>query len=161
MKKITKILVTSLLVLSLFVNVFPKIPAVASNTNNTKAPVLSIDFASGAGDVTLTGAEIVSNSNRGNVLKVSGNGDRTSYGTYTTDVFSTTDWANGMTLSAWVQTSEGSNVHGTTPLYCIDMANQGYIATLCSLETTTNTMETKGDLLNHVYGMTLLILLVV
>ncbi|MBQ2987383.1 MAG: family 43 glycosylhydrolase [Tyzzerella sp.] len=141
MKKLVKFFMVNIFIVTMLIAMFPSKSVEAAGTQN---PLVSIDFAQGAGNVTLTGAEIVNDSIRGNVLKLNGTGSRTSYGTYTTDVFQNNDWTNGMTLSAWIQTSEGSNVHGTTPIYCVDMANRGYIATLCSLETTTNTNGNEG-----------------
>lgn len=138
MKRLVKFLVANTFV---FVMLVAMLPVKSVEAAEISEPLVSIDFAQGAGDVVLTGAEIVNDSTRGNVLKLNGGNSRTSYGTYTTDVFQNTnnDWTNGMTISAWIQTAEGGNVHGTTPIYCVDIANRGYIATLCSLETTTNT----------------------
>lgn len=151
MKRLVKFLVANVFIVTMLIAMIPSKSVEAAEIVN---PLVSIDFAQGAGDVVLTGAEIVNDSTRGNVLKLNGTGSRTSYGTYTTDVFANNDWTKGMTLSAWIQTTEGGNVHGAAPIYCVDMANRGYIATLCSLETTTNTNGNEGALLNHFFGMT-------
>ncbi len=136
MKRLVKFLAANTFVFAMLIAMLPVQSVEAAETSE---PLVSIDFAQGAGDVVLTGAEIVNDSTRGNVLKLNGTESRTSYGTYTTDVFTNNDWTKGMTISAWIQTAEGGNVHGTTPIYCVDMANRGYVATLCSIETTTNT----------------------
>ncbi|MBR4205566.1 MAG: hypothetical protein IKQ92_08825, partial [Clostridia bacterium] len=108
-------------------------------------PVISIDFADGAGDVELVNAEIVSDVTRGNVLKVNGQGpgtNRSSYGLYKTDVFENTDWENGLTVSCWIQTDVGSEtLDPHAPIISIDatMAPQGYISAIISGETTMNT----------------------
>ncbi|MBQ3708291.1 MAG: hypothetical protein II889_10330 [Clostridia bacterium] len=127
------------LVLALALAVILAVSAAAAD------PVISIDFADGAGDVELVNAEIVNDVTRGNVLKVNGQGNgtaRTSYGLYKTDVFENTDWEKGLTVSLWIQTDVGSdNLSGTAPIFSIDSeaAPQGYIAAVCSLETTMNT----------------------
>ena len=112
-------------------------------------PVISIDFADGAGDVELVNADIVNDVTRGNVLKINGQGNgtaRTSYGLYTTDVFENTDWSDGLTISMWIQTDVGADsLSGTAPIYSLDIARIGYIAATCSLETTMNTDGNEPD----------------
>ncbi|MBQ3860186.1 MAG: laminin G domain-containing protein, partial [Clostridia bacterium] len=112
-------------------------------------PVISIDFENGAGDVELVNAEIVDDVTRGKVLKINGQGNgtaRTSYGLFTTDIFENTNWENGLTVSMWIQTDVGSQtLSGTAPIYSIDIARIGYIATVCSLETTMNTDGNEPD----------------
>ena len=106
-------------------------------------PIISLDFADGAGDVELVNAELVNDPTRGQVLKINGQGPntcRTSYGLYTTDIFENTNWENGLTISMWIQTDVASEtLMGSAPFYSFDLGNQGYIAAICSLETTMNT----------------------
>lgn len=105
-------------------------------------PVLTIDFADGAGDVELVNAEIVKDSERGNVLQVNGIGtEKTgeSYGLLKTDVFENTDWDNGMSVNLWIKTADSSTLHGTAPIFSLDIANVGYIALTTSLESAINT----------------------
>lgn len=105
-------------------------------------PVLTIDFADGAGDVELVNAEIVKDSERGNVLQVNGIGtEKTgeSYGLLKTDVFENTDWDNGMSINLWIKTADSSTLHGTAPIFSLDIANVGYIALTTSLESAINT----------------------
>ncbi len=106
-------------------------------------PLINIDFANGAGDVELVEAEIVEDATRGNVLQVNGAGqgtNRQSYGLYTTPIFENNTWENGMTVSMWIKTAEGSStLHGTAPIFSIDIANIGYISVVTSLESAINT----------------------
>ncbi len=117
--------------------------AVMATAAAAAEPVLTIDFADGAGDVELVEAEIVKDSERGNVLQVNGTGPNTtgvSYGLLKTDVFETTNWENGMTINLWVKTAGGSStLHGTAPIFSLDIANVGYIALTTSLESAINT----------------------
>ena len=96
-----------------FVMLVAMLPVKSVEAAEISEPLVSIDFAQGAGDVVLTGAEIVNDSTRGNVLKLNGGNSRTSYATYTTDVFQNTnnDWTNGMTISAWIQTAAAATFH--------------------------------------------------
>ncbi|MBQ9996836.1 MAG: hypothetical protein IJP32_10725, partial [Clostridia bacterium] len=106
------------------------------------APVLTIDFANGAGDVELVNAELVNDSERGQVLQINGVGTSetgASYGLLKTDVFEKTDWENGMTVNMWVKTADSSTLHGTAPIFSLDIANVGYIALTTSLESAINT----------------------
>ena len=105
-------------------------------------PVLTIDFAEGAGNVELVNAEIVKDSERGNVLKVNGVGTSqtgASYGLLKTDVFEKTNWENGMSINMWIKTDASSTLHGTAPIFSLDIANVGYIALTTSLESAINT----------------------
>ncbi|MBO4931889.1 MAG: hypothetical protein J6I42_06870, partial [Clostridia bacterium] len=105
-------------------------------------PVLTIDFAEGAGDVELVNAEIIKDSERGNVLKVNGVGTSqtgASYGLLKTDVFENTNWENGMTVNMWIKTDASDTLHGTAPIFSLDIANVGYIALTTSLESAINT----------------------
>ncbi len=114
----------------------------AAPAADVAAPVLTIDFADGAGDVELVNAEIVKDSERGNVLQVNGVGTSqtgASYGLLKTDVFENTDWENGMTVNMWVKTADSSTLHGTAPIFSLDIANVGYIALTTSLESAINT----------------------
>lgn len=118
------------------------ISASAADEAATPEPVLTIDFADGAGDVELVNAEIVKDSERGNVLQVNGIGtEKTgeSYGLLKTDVFEKTDWENGMTVNLWIKTADSSTLHGTAPIFSLDIANVGYIALTTSLESAINT----------------------
>ena len=112
-------------------------------------PVIAIDFEDGGEGLELVEAEIVDDVTRGKVLKVNGQGNgtaRTSYALYTTDLFENTNWENGFTISMWIQTDVGSQtLSGTTPIYSVDIGNQGYIAAVCSLETTMNTDGNEPD----------------
>ena len=105
-------------------------------------PVLTIDFAEGAGDVELVNAEIVKDSERGNVLQVNGVGTSQTgarYGLLKTDVFKTTNWDDGMSINMWIKTADSSTLHGTAPIFSLDIANVGYIALTTSLESAINT----------------------
>lgn len=106
-------------------------------------PVLSIDFADGDNGMELVEAEIVNDSTRGKVLEVNGQGpstNGTSYAVLKTDVFKNTNWDNGLTVNLWVKAAEGSTtLHGTAPLFSLDIANIGYIGMVSSLEAAINT----------------------
>ncbi len=106
-------------------------------------PVLSIDFANGDNGMELIDSAIVDDSTRGKVLEISGMGPGTtgqSYAVLKTDVFKNTNWDDGMTVNMWVKSDVGSStLHGTAPLFSLDIANQGYIALVTSLEAAINT----------------------
>ena len=112
-------------------------------------PIIAIDFEDGGDGLEFVNTEVVDDVTRGKVLKVNGQGNgtaRSSYALYTTDLFENTNWENGLTVSMWIQTDVGSmTLSGTTPIYSIDMGNQGYIAAVCSLETTMNTDGNEPD----------------
>lgn len=106
-------------------------------------PLLSIDFADGDNGMELVEAEIVNDATRGKVLEVNGQGpstNGTSYAVLKTDVFKNTNWDNGLTVNLWVKAAEGSTtLHGTAPLFSLDIANVGYIGMVSSLEAAINT----------------------
>lgn len=136
MKKIISMLVAAAMMATFAIS------ASAADEAATPEPVLTIDFADGAGDVELVNAEIVKDSERGNVLQVNGIGtEKTgeSYGLLKTDVFEKTDWENGMTVNLWIKTADSSTLHGTAPIFSLDIANVGYIALTTSLESAINT----------------------
>jgi len=117
-------------------------PAAATAPAADGEPVLTIDFANGAGDVELVNAEIVKDSERGQVLRVNGIGTsqtNQSYGLLKTDVFENTNWEDGMTINMWIKTDASSTLHGTAPIFSLDIANVGYIALTTSLESAINT----------------------
>ncbi len=106
-------------------------------------PLISIDFANGAGDVELVDADIVEDATRGKVLQISGMGANTtgqSYGLLETTVFEDNSWEDGLTISMWIKTDVGSTtLKGTAPIFSLDIANVGYIAMVTSLESAINT----------------------
>lgn len=117
--------------------------AVLAVTAFATDPVLSIDFADGDNGMELVDSELVNDPTRGQVLQVSGMGPSTtgqSYAVLTTDLFKTTNWDDGMTINMWVKSDVGSTtLHGTAPLFSLDIANQGYIGLVASLEAAINT----------------------
>ena len=117
--------------------------AVLAVTAFAADPVLSIDFADGDNGMELVDSELVNDPTRGQVLQVSGMGPGTtgqSYAVLTTDLFKTTNWDDGFTVNMWVKTDVGSStLHGTAPLFSLDIANQGYIGLVTSLEAAINT----------------------
>ena len=117
--------------------------AVLAVTAFAADPVLSIDFADGDNGMELVDSELVIASTRGQVLQVSGMGPGTtgqSYAVLTTDLFKTTNWDDGFTVNMWVKADVGSStLHGTAPLFSLDIANQGYIGLVTSLEAAINT----------------------
>lgn len=134
MKKILSLLIAAAMAATFAIS--------AAADDTALEPVLTIDFADGAGDVELVNAEIVKDSERGNVLQVNGIGtEKTgeSYGLLKTDVFENTDWENGMTVNLWIKTADSSTLHGTAPIFSLDIANVGYIALTTSLESAINT----------------------
>ncbi|MGN1408860.1 MAG: LamG-like jellyroll fold domain-containing protein [Eubacteriales bacterium] len=106
-------------------------------------PVLSIDFADGDNGMELVDSELVEDSTRGQVLQVSGMGPGTtgqSYAVLETKIFEETNWDDGMTVNMWVKSDVGSStLHGTAPIFSLDIANVGYIALTTSLESAINT----------------------
>ncbi len=106
-------------------------------------PVLSIDFANGDNGMELVDSEIVEDKTRGQVLQVNGMGPGStgqSYAVLETDVFEKTNWEEGMTINMWVKSDVGSStLHGTAPIFSLDIANVGYIALTTSLESAINT----------------------
>jgi len=106
-------------------------------------PVISIDFANGAGDVVLEGAELVNDPTRGQVLQVAGMGQgssRQSFGLLETTAFEDNTWEDGLTISMWIKTDVGSQtLMGSAPIFSIDIARIGYIAVTTSLESAINT----------------------
>lgn len=106
-------------------------------------PLISIDFANGAGDVELVDAELVQDPTRGQVLKVNGMGQgssRQSYGIFETTIFEDNSWEDGLTISMWIRTDVGSQtLMGTAPIFSFDIARIGYIAVTTSLESAINT----------------------
>lgn len=106
-------------------------------------PIISIDFADGAGDVELVDAELVEDPTRGQVLKVNGMGQgssRQSYGILETTVFEDNSWEDGITISMWIKTDVGSQtLMGSAPIFSLDLARIGYIAVTTSLESAINT----------------------
>ena len=121
--------------------------AVLAVTAFAADPVLSIDFADGDNGMELVDSELVNDPTRGQVLQVSGMGPSTtgqSYAVLTTDLFKTTNWDDGMTINMWVKSDVGSTtLHGTAPLFSLDIANQGYIGLVASLKLQSTPTETS------------------
>ena len=69
MKKLVKFLMANVIAVTMFIAVFSPQSVEAAES---KEPLVSIDFAQGADDVVLTGAELVNDLTRGNVLKLNG-----------------------------------------------------------------------------------------
>lgn len=105
-------------------------------------PVLSVDFADGDNGFELVEAELVDDATRGQVLEVNGKGPTTtgtSYAVLKTDLFKTTNWDEGMTINMWVKSAVSETLHGTAPIFSLDIANVGYIGLVTSLEAAFNT----------------------
>lgn len=103
-------------------------------------PVYTIDFED-ASAFELTNAEL-KDGRTGKALKINGSGadnHGTSYALYKTDLFKNTDFSKGMTFSFWVNADNSDTLRGMAPYYSLDLANQGYIGTVCSLQSGINT----------------------
>jgi len=122
-------------------------------------PVISIDFANGAGDVVLEGAELVNDPTRGQVLQVAGMGQgssRQSFGLLETTAFEDNTWEDGLTISMWIKTDVGSQtLMGSAPIFSIDIARIGYIAVTTSLEPVINNCTMEDFLFQIEFGYAL------
>lgn len=105
-------------------------------------PVLSVDFADGDNGFELVDADLTKDATRGQVLEINGNGVGTvgqSYAVLETDLFKETNWDDGMTINMWVKAAISDTLHGTAPIFSLDIANVGYIGMVTSLEAAFNT----------------------
>lgn len=107
-------------------------------------PVASFGFEADEGFV-LTGGELAADETRGQVLKLAGGAKGASSAKLATDLFSATDWAEGITIAFWVKPDNADP--GISPLYSFDIVDngsEGYIATTDSLELAINTDGNSG-----------------
>lgn len=107
-------------------------------------PVASFGFEADEGFV-ITGGELAADETRGQVLKLEGGAKGVSNAKLATDLFSATDWAEGITIAFWVKPTDAEP--GIAPLYSFDIADsgsEGYIATTDSLELAINTDGNSG-----------------
>ena len=119
--------------------VFEKAPSLEDlYTVEYVAPVYSLDF-SDASAVELVNAEIVDGALKVNGVGVpaEGESDGVSYGLVKTDLFANTDWTSGLTISMKVNAASES-LNGMAPIYSFDIANQGYIGVVASLQSGIN-----------------------
>lgn len=108
------------------------------------APVLSFGFEEDEG-MTITGGALTEDTERGKVLTLDGGAKNSSSANIDTDVFSTADWADGMTIAFWVKAAKSEP--GISPLYSfsiVDHDAEGYVATTDSLEIAINTDGNSG-----------------
>ncbi len=134
MKKVFALILCTILLLSLSVVAFADAPK----------PVAAFGFDGDEGFV-ITGGELTNDSTRGQVLSLNGGGKGASNAKLATDVFSKTDWADGVTIAFWVKADNADP--GISPLYSFDIVDhdaEGYIATTDSLELAINTDGNSG-----------------
>ncbi len=107
-------------------------------------PVACFGFEADEGFV-LTAGELAADEARGQVLKLEGGAKGASSAKLATDLFSATDWAQGITIAFWVKPADAEP--GIAPLYSfdiVDSGSEGYIATMDSLEIAINTDGNSG-----------------
>ena len=107
-------------------------------------PVAYFGFEEDEGFVITVG-KIVADEARGKVLKLEGGAKGASSAKLATDLFKTTDWAEGITITFWVKPANADP--GIAPLYSFDIqdsGSEGYIATMDSLEIAINTDGNSG-----------------
>ena len=112
-------------------------------------PVAYFDFENGDNGFELYDAELESGTERGTSLHIYGLGAATngmSSATLTTDLFAETDWSDGLSVSLWCKADESSTLHGSAPLFAIDIANVGYIGAVASCEAAVNTTGNDDSL---------------
>ncbi len=136
MKRIISLMLALMLVLS-------AVP-VAMAASNLPTPVMSFGFEAEEG-MTIVGGQLASDAERGNVLTLNGGAKHASYATIDSELFATTDWTDGMTISFWVKAADAEP--GIAPLYSFNIADngsEGYIATTDSLEIAINSDGNSG-----------------
>ncbi len=113
--------------------------------SNLPTPISSFGFDAEEG-MTIVGGALAADAERGRVLTLDGGAKHASYATIDTDLFSTTDWTDGMTIAFWVKVADANP--GIAPLYSFNIADsgsEGYIATTDSLEIAINSDGNSGN----------------
>jgi LPXTG-motif cell wall-anchored protein len=96
------------------------------------------DFADGTpSGMELVGGSLTDDSERGQVLTLTGGKTGTSYASVDFSLFKDNDFSKGMTIAMWLKADKG--IPGSAPLYAFDIAGTGYIATVATLEPAINT----------------------